>query len=48
LTTAGKRRVLAIVAVAIIGSVAISISFNAREENQLGNYSAADAQKFPL
>src|SRR6266850_631794 len=44
LTTAGKRRVLAIVAVAIIGSVAITYQFNAREENQLGNYSAADAQ----
>jgi putative inorganic carbon (HCO3(-)) transporter len=44
LTTAGKRRVLAIVAVAMIGAVAINYQFSAREENQRGNYTAADAE----
>jgi len=44
LTTTGKRRVLAIVAVAMIGAVAINYQFSAREENQRGNYTAADAE----
>jgi O-antigen ligase len=44
LTTTGKRRVLAIVGLALIGSVAVIHQFIAREENQRGNYTAADAE----
>ena|SRR5579863_1371460 len=43
-TTAGTRRVLAIVAVALIGTAAVIHQFAAREENQLGHYSEADAE----
>jgi putative inorganic carbon (hco3(-)) transporter len=43
-TTTGKRRVLAIVAVAMIGSAAVAYQFAAREENQRGVYTAADAE----
>jgi O-antigen ligase len=44
LTTTGKRRVLVIVLLALIGSVAVIHQFTAREENQRGNYTAADAE----
>jgi len=43
LTTTGKRRVLAIVVLALIGSVAVIHQFTAREENQRGLYTEADA-----
>ena len=43
LTTTGKRRVLAIVVLALIGSVAVIHQFTAREENQRGFYTEADA-----
>ena len=44
LTTTGKRRVLAIVVLALIGSVVVIHQFTAREENQRGHYTEADAE----
>jgi len=43
LTTAGKPRLLALVAVALIASPVITYQFNAREENQQGVYTQEDA-----
>src|SRR4029077_17479711 len=40
----GTRRVMVIVVLALIGSVAVIHQFIAREENQRGNYTAADAE----
>ena len=44
LTMTGKRRVLAIAVLGMIGSVAIVHQFTAREENQRGLYTQADAE----
>jgi O-antigen ligase len=43
-TTSGTRRMMGIVALSIIGSVAIVWQFSAREENQRGHYTAEDAK----